>query len=239
MTVQPDEEHITLYCPEYSEPTAEVSANEVTLELLQSSRVREYQQLLRVFDDRFLNVNERTPRKNASFVIPLSLLDDKPAGKWFIRLRYLLFAGILFAMAWGGHLLMRQRVGIFSHPDMYAVITLLLTVGAILIVYLIQQSRHVLVFKSKHGQIPLVALRYNRPDKYRFRQFAARVCELIRQCDRQNYYTESQILAAELSEHRRLRDEGLLSDEQYEQVKRHIMACHARPSAQNAANPAR
>ncbi|MGD8567794.1 MAG: hypothetical protein PVJ39_06880 [Gammaproteobacteria bacterium] len=230
MTKQTTEEQIILYSPVYSDQTEEINLNRITLELLQTSRLREYQQLCRIFDDKFLNVNQKKARNTRGFTVPLSLLDEQPVRKWFIRFRYLLLAIMFFLLAWTAYTLMQQHIGIFNHPNTYAAITLLLTVGAIFIVLMIKQSRHVLIFKSRHGQIPLLELMRNNPDKYRYRQFAAQLRELIARSDTQNHYSESQRLAAELSEHRRLRNEGILTDKQYEQVKQNIMARHSRPT---------
>jgi hypothetical protein len=236
MTKQTTEEHITLYSPAYSDQTEEVNLNQVTQELLQTNRLKEYQQLCRIFDDKFLNINQKHGRNSRGFTVPLSLLDEQPVSRWFIRFRYLFLAAILFVLAWAAYALMQHNIGIFNHPNTYAAITLLLTIGAILIVFMVKQSRHVLIFRSRHGHMPLLELLYNKPDKYRFRQFAAQLRELIARCDTQNHYTESQRLAADLAEHRRLRNERILTDKQYEQVKQNIMACHSRPTARSPAD---
>lgn len=233
MAKQTTEEHITLYAPAYRDHIEEVNLNQVTLELLQTSRIKEYQQLCRIFDDKFLNINQQHGRNSRGFTVPLSVLNEQPVSRWFIRFRYLFLAAVLFVMAWAAYTLMQQNIAIFNHPNTYAAIALLLTVGAILIVLMVKQSRHVLIFQSRHGQLPLLELLYNNPDKYRFRQFATRLTECIARCDSQNHYTESQRLAAELAEHRRLRNEKILTNKQYEHVKRNIMACHSRPTTRS------
>ncbi|MGD8572600.1 MAG: hypothetical protein PVG89_04315 [Gammaproteobacteria bacterium] len=232
MTNQTVDEHITLYSPGYSEQIETPDLNQVTLELLQTSKVREYQKLFRVFDNKLLAISEITPRHHNEYTIPLSLLDENATSKWIIKFRYLLLAGLFILLAWTNHTLMSMKFGIFNNPNMYAVTVLLTTMGAILLVYMIRQSRHVLLFKSKHGRIPLIEVRHNNPDKQRFRQFSRQLANLITQCDTSNYFTPSQILAAELSEHRRLRDEGLLTDKQYQQVKQHFMDFHSRSAQQ-------
>ena len=234
MTKQKLEEHITLYSPQYSEQAEEISLETVTLELLQASKLREYQKLFRIFDDRFLNLNEINAGKTHGFSIRLNLLDEKPVRKWFIKFSYLLFAITSFLLAGLTFELMQKNFAFFNTPNIYAAIALLITVGAILLVYMVKNSKHVLIFKSKHGQVPVVELMYNNPDKQRFRQFARELSKLIAQCQAQNYYTDSQILAAELSEHRRLRNEGALSDKAYEQAKHHIMTYHSRPAMRQA-----
>ena len=236
MTKQKLDEHITLYSPQYSEQAEEISLDKVTLELLQTSKLREHQKLFRIFDDQFLNLNEITAGKASSFSIRLNLLDETPVRKWFIKFSHLLFAILSFLLAWLTFELMQKNIAFFNTPNIYASITLLITAGAILMVYMVKNTRHVLIFKSKHGQVPVAELMYNNPDKRRFRQFARELSKLIAQCQTQNYYTDSQILAAELSEHRRLRNEGALTDKVYEQAKHHIMTYHSRPALRQASD---
>jgi len=111
---------------------------------------------------------------------------------------------------------------------MYAVVTLLTAVGAIIVVYMVKQAKNSLVFYSEHGQVPIIELFFGLPDKSTFRKFAGELVKCIKLSKTDNYYTDSQTLAAELSEHRRLRDEGIINDNQYENAKARIFTYHSR-----------
>lgn len=230
------EDQITLYSPQYGAQSEQFSLNQITAELLQTSKLRECQKLFRIFDHKYLNVNEINAGKFRSFTLVLMSLDDKPTARWIIRLRYLLLAVLCFILASMVMTLIHRAYAFFSNPYLYSVVALLVTAGAILLVYTYKSARHVLQFKSKHGQVAVVELLYNNPDKARFRQLAGEISRNIKQCQTQNYYTDAQVLAAELSEHRRLRNEGILSDKVYQQAKQHILDLHSPSDTRRAKN---
>ena len=151
MTKQTTDEQITLYSPEYGETSEPIDLNQVTLELLQTSNWKEQQKLFRIYDNKYLNVNEKHAKKTSSYNIHLTLLDPNPARKRLINLKHLLIAGGLFCLAWLIYQLIQLDFAGFSSPYMYSLVVLPVTLGAMLLVYMIKQAKHVLIFYSNHG----------------------------------------------------------------------------------------
>ena len=221
------EEQITLYSPEYGDTSETIELNQITHELLQSNNWKEQQNLLRIYDNKFLNINKKQGKNIQSFTIHLTLLDPKAVRKLAIKFRYLFFSAILFGLSWLIYLLSQQDISFLDTPYMYSMMALPATAGAILLVYMIKQSKHVLIFYSQHGRAPIVELIYNNPRKQTFKFFMSEPVNCISAAQSKNYYNESQILAAELSEHRRLRDQKVLPNAEYEQAKTKIFKKHS------------
>ncbi|WP_455202526.1 hypothetical protein [Kaarinaea lacus] len=230
MTKQTTNEQITLYSPEYGEQTETIDLNQVTLELLQTSKWKEQHKLFRIYDNKYLNVNEKHAKRTSSYNVHLTLLNPNPTRKRCLNAKYLLIAGILFGLAWLVYSLIQQGVTGFTNPYMYSLVVLPVTAGIILIVYMIKKFKHVLIFYSDHGRVPVVEMFYKNPSKNSFNAFAGELINCIQAVKAENYYNDSQTLAAELSEHRRLRDEGVFSDEVYEQAKANILTNHSSPN---------
>ncbi|WP_455208581.1 hypothetical protein [Kaarinaea lacus] len=234
MTNQISKEQITLSSPDYRDNAEAIELNQVTLELLQTVSWKEQQKLLRIFDNKFLNINEKNAKKTTSYNIHLWLLDANPVRKRILHVKYLLTACALMALGWLAYYVIQLGIPGFSNPYLYALPVLPITAGIILLVYMIKLSKHVLLFYSDHGRIPLVEVFYNNPGKNRFNQFAGELINCIHAVKTENYFNEQQILAAELSEHRRLRDEGVISDAVYEEAKNNILTYHSRPKGRNS-----
>jgi len=229
MTKQTSNEQIVLVSSDFEDKKEKIELNQVTLELLQTAEWKELQQLFRIFDNKFLNINVKNGKKTTSYNIHLSLLDADPVRKRSFKLRYLLLACALFAVAGLTYRLIQLGTLGFSHPYLYALPILAITAGVIAVVYCIRQYQHALLFYSNHGRVPLVRLLYNSPAKKNFKHFTAVLINCVHAVKEGGFYNEQQVLAAELSEHRRLRDEGVFSNEVYESAKNNIMVNHSRP----------
>lgn len=230
MTKQTTDEQITLYSPEYGEQSETIDLNQVTLELLQTSKWKEQQKLFRIYDNKYLNVNEKLAKRTSSYNVHLTLLNPNPVRKRCLNAKYLLFAGLLFGLAWLIYSLIQQGVTGFTNPYMYSLVVLPITLGTILIVYMIKKFKHILIFYSEHGRVPVVEMFYKNPSKNSFNAFAGELINCIQTIKAEHYYNNSQTLAAELSEHRRLRDEGVFSGDVYEQAKANILTNHSEPN---------
>lgn len=230
MTKQTTDEQITLYSPEYGEQTETIDLNQVTQELLQTSKWKEQQKLFRIYDNKFLNVNENQAKKTSTYNVNLALLNPNPTRKRSLNFKYLLIGGGMFGLAWLIYYLMQLGISGFTNPYIYSLVVLPITIGAMLIVYMVKQAKHTLIFYSDHGRVPIVEMFYKNPSKNSFNAFAGELINCIQAVKAENYYNDSQTLAAELSEHRRLRDEGVFSDEIYEQAKANILTNHSTPN---------
>lgn len=226
MSSQESEQQITLYVPEFDNQDKEIILNNLTHEILQTSTLKEQQKLIRIYDDKFLNLNENNARGIATYNIRLSLLNARPVNKYIIAFRFLFISIVFVSIAAIVQKLADMRIEHFTNPYIYAVSALSIAFAAIFLVYMVKKSRHVLIFTSKHGKVPIVEMLYRNPEKKVFNAFVSELMNCIQAVDRQNYFTPAQVLAAELSEHRRLRNEGLISNQCYEKAKARILESH-------------
>jgi hypothetical protein len=233
MKKQTSENQIVLSSTSFEDKIEKIELNQVTLELLQSAGWKEQQKLFRVFDNKFLNVNEKNTGKTKSYNIHLSLLDPNPVRKYSFRIRHLVIACILFGLAGLTYRLMQHGVSI-GGPYMFALPISFITAGAIMVVYAVKQYKHVLIFYSNYGRVPLASLLYNNPARKSFKQFAGQLINCIHAVKSGNRFNDQQALAAELSELRRLKDEGVFLETVYEQAKNNILTYHSRPAGRTS-----
>ena len=226
MSNEDSDEQITLSSSAFDQFKEDDTPTTVTKELSQTIQIKEKFRLFRIFDKKFINVNEKTADGVISFFYRLSMLDPNPDRKRIIQFKFLLLAVVFLALAWLTFTFKKAGHPLFDSLYTYTVIVIFAAIGLILIVYVIKEFRNVLIFYSQHGRIPVVELLYRIPNKSEFHQFVAELVEFINKEKSKTIYSDSQLLAAELSEHRKLRDEGALSNKQYETAKNNIMQFH-------------
>jgi len=232
MRTSSNEEQITLYSADANALAQPSAANlkNITMELLQYSKWKGEQRLIRVYDDKFLSIIEKNMKGAISYWINLTLLDAAASRQRTINWKFLLYSVCSVSLAATLSLIYSRTPGLVAPT--YALITnvLLYTLGAIFFLSMLNRSKNSLVFYSSYGQIPIFEIAFNKPSKPQFRKFATELIARINNAKSNTYFSEPQILAAELNEHRRLRDEGVLSDEIYRYAKMNIFRHHKNPA---------
>lgn len=226
MNTGDNEEQITLSSSEFDQFRDDDKPNTVSSELSQVIPLKEQMKLFRIFDRKFINVNQKTAKSTVSYFFKLSMLNPKPRRKRIVKFAPLLIGIAFLALAWFTFSLKNSGLAILSSPYTYTAIVAFVAIGLILLVYVVKEFRNVLVFYSEHGQIPIIELFNRIPNKAEFQRFATELIECINVEKTKNYYSDSQILAAELSEHRKLRDAGGISSKEYEKAKNNILKQH-------------
>ena len=109
-------------------------------------------------------------------------------------------------------------------PSFYLSIFLVIDVSATLIcLFLFARNTYDrIIFKSQYSRINLIELLNRYPDKKTFRDFVGRFILQIKQAAKAKGYNQSAFLAQELVELRRLKDETVITEEQYEIAKTSI-----------------
>jgi len=226
MTSQDSNEQITLSSTEFDQFKDDDKPNTITSELSQAIKIKEQLKLFRIFDKKYINVNEKTGSGVTSYFFKMAYLDPEPLRKRKLKFKHLLLGVALLGIAWLTFSLKKAGHPLFSSLYVYTAIATFVAIGLILIVYVIKEFRNVLVFYSQHGRIPVVELFYRIPDKVEFNKFVSEIIECIKTTKSQIPYSGSQLLAAELTEHRKLRDDGAISSNDYENAKNNIMKHH-------------
>lgn len=85
-------------------------------------------------------------------------------------------------------------------------------------------SRHRIRYVSRYGRVPLLELITNQPSTSKLTDFMRRLSHHIRLSQHHRPRAPTDALSFELRDLRRLRDEGVIGSETYEQAKRRIFA---------------
>jgi hypothetical protein len=91
---------------------------------------------------------------------------------------------------------------------------------------LAQRSRHRIVFCSRYGHTPWFELLVTKPRRRTVDDFIKTLTSAIHKASTDRDHGEGGRLGAELREHRRLRDGGILSDQVYKTVKARLLKQH-------------
>ena len=221
-------EQIILDSNEHSITPTEEDRNNVNLEFRQSSKLHDVQQLIQIYDSHFVNVTEKTRKRSRSFMVNLALLNDKPGRIRNIEPKFLISALVMGVLAYMAFYLKSKGIDYFSSSYVYAGIALLATGSIISVILTARSFTNTWVFETARGRIPLIALFHNHPNKQQFHQFISEMINHIVMAKSEIRLSESQIMPLEVGEHRRLRDEGIISKPQYELAKANILQGRAK-----------
>ena len=216
-------ESIDLESPEgtlWFSDEAEVNIDKVDFEFEQSSKIRGTYRNLTIFNGNYCYqaIKNKHERKY-KYRVDLSYLDPRPvrerhiAWKWLYTAIGLALLSILSVYtAW---------VANWVSPSIYFLIFLVIEVSALLICLLLftHNTYDRIIFKSQYGRVKLIELLNRYPDKKTFRQFIGRFILQIKQAAKKKAYNQSTFLAQELAELRRLKDETVITEQEYEIAK--------------------
>ena len=155
-------------------------------------------------------------RRKYKFRLDLAYLDPRPfrlrhiVWKWlYASLSLWLFAVVYTFMGW---------LDSSSIPSM-GIFTGILVVAAMTLLTFFYLSHDTVYFRSQFGKIRLFELANNNPDKDNFRNFINQIVVQINKSKAAKEMNQSQLLASELKELRRLKDENIVPVDSYEKAK--------------------
>lgn len=191
----------------------------------QKGRLFRYQAEYRVYNDHFIEVKTagvferpRTYQLDCTFL-------DRHAKRvlnidWCSAAAFVFLLSSAVVLAW-----MAPSLEI-SAVVLGASLASALAAAALTLLVCLRRSSDSIVFYSRHGRVPLLRLRNHNPSTTELKAFVGDIGKRIKRA-RQGWNNREQFLSAELREHRRLKDEGILTPERYETVKRRILGKHA------------
>ena len=203
---------------------AEVTIDKIDFEFEQASRLRGTYRKLTIFNGNYCYqaIKNKHERKY-KYRVDLSCIDPHPirkrsiAWKWlYATLGLALLGALLIYSAWFAN---------WIEPSVYFLIFLVIEVSATLICQLLfmHNTYDRVIFKSQYGRIKFIELLNRYPDKKTFREFVGRFILQIKQAAKAKGYNQSTFLAQELVELRRLKDETVITQQQYEIAKTFIL----------------
>jgi hypothetical protein len=187
------------------------------------SRLRGCETAIAIHDDHFVAV--RTVRPDAEprkYEVDLRFANPKPVRVRSISWFWLALAGSLALLAMGG---LWASWGSWRSPILLtALLTLLAAAGAALL--FLRRTVESLEFVSVHGGATLISVVGGIGSARAGKQFFVELIKSINAAKAARPQERAQFLRDEMREHHRLRELGVISEEQYEQGKARILASH-------------
>ena len=213
ITMFTDEEHVVL--------------NKVDFEFEQKNKVRGIYRKITIFNGNhcYQSIKDKHQRKY-KYRVDLAYLDPKPSRVHNIAWRWLYIAAGL-----GAFTAITGLVGWFtdwlvSSPGLYftGVVIGLASLTLIALLLFAHLSYDKVLFKTHFSGIQLIELINKYPNKDDFREFVGKFIVQIKKAKVKKSYTTSRFLAMELKELRRLRDETVITQQQYDEAKKLIFS---------------
>ena len=175
-----------------------------------------------IFNDKYIQITTRELLRERSYHLNLSMLEPWPSRqrsiswRWMMSLIYFGFATIVY-LAYIIQMSNADAVGRFIP---FILIFTLLTLGSILM--FLYRSPNVMVFRSRYCGVVLISLFLNNPGKDEFKSFVEELKVRILSASQAVRIDKNQMLFNEITKLRRLTNEGVLGEDDYERAKRRI-----------------
>jgi len=187
------------------------------------SRLRGCATELAIHDDHFVAV--RTMRPDAEprkYEVDLRFASPKPVRVRTISWFWLALAASLALLATGG---IWASWGHWTSPILLTALVTLLAASGAMILFL-RRTVESLEFVSVHGGATLISVVGGIGSARAGKQFFVELIKSINAAKAERPQERPQFLRDEMREHHRLRELGVISEEQYEQSKARILASH-------------
>jgi len=190
------------------------------------SRLRGCETEVSILEDHFAAV--RTVRPDAQerkYEVDLRFANPKPLLVRTISWFWLSLATCMVLLAAGGLLATWTDAGRWSSPIFLAALVLLLASAGATILFL-RRTVESLEFVSMHGGATLISAVGGIGSARTGKRFFVELIKSINAAKAARPQERPQLLRDEMREHHRLRELGVLSEQQYEQSKARILASH-------------
>ena len=179
-----------------------------------------------ILDNKFLFVKRFQHGRSTSYWVNLLFANPVPQRIRHIDWRWGLAALIFLANSVG--LIAAEHYFQLSEKFIYSISITIIMATLVLISFLIMiyKSKNVLVFHTLNGHMPILSLAINNPSKQAYKSYAKTLRQCIERIQQQNAHRMKNMLANELAEHRRLKDNKVVSEQEYEQAKNRILSQH-------------
>ena len=194
--------------------------------LVQESRFKGEVRRFEIYNDKFIKINihnvfgDKTYHLNMGMLEPWPTLHRHISWRWLLGLSYFGLATIIYG------------VYLYLHPDSETIgrlipfITLLLLLALAALLMFLYSSPNVMEFRSRYGNCALIGLLKNQPSKQEFRHFIDELKTRVLAASQVVTFNKKQMLDIELKELRRLTDDGILLEQEYQQAKERVTNMH-------------
>lgn len=190
--------------------------------MVQESRFKGEVRRFEIYNDKFIKINihnvfgDKTYHVNMGMLEPWPTLHRSISWRWLLGLSYFGLATLIYG------------IYLYLHPDNETIgrlipfITLLILLALASLLMFLYSSPNVMEFRSRYGNCPLIGLLKNNPSKQEFRHFTDELKTRVLAASQVVTFNKKQMLEIELKELRRLTDEGVLLDQEYQQAKERV-----------------
>jgi hypothetical protein len=190
------------------------------------SRLRGCETEVSILEDYFASVRTvRADAKERKYEIDLRFANPKPLLVRTISWFWLTLAACMVLLAGGGLLATWTDAGRWSSPIFLAALATLLASAGATILFL-RRTVESLEFVSMHGGATLISAVGGIGSARTGKRFFVELIKSINAAKAARPQERPQLLRDEMREHHRLRELGVLSEQQYEQSKARILASH-------------
>ena len=194
--------------------------------MVQESRFKGEVRRFEIYNDKFIKINIRNVFGDKTYHVNMGMLEPWPtlhrriSWRWLLGLSYFGLATLIFG------------IYLYLHPDNETIgrlipfITLLLLLALAALLMFLYSSPNVMEFRSRYGNCPLIGLLKNNPTKQEFRHFTDELKTRVLAASQVVTFNKKQMLDIELKELRRLTDEGILLEQEYQQARERVTNMH-------------
>ena len=197
-----------------------VAIEKINIEFTQSSKIRGISRKITIFNDHhcYQSIKNKHKRKY-KYRVDLNFLDPRP-----FRVRKVAWNWLYGSIGLSFFSLVMIYLGWFSGfftPSTYYETSLIVVISAMMISLLlfVHNSYDKIIFKSQYGRVKFIEILNKYPDKNTFRKFVSRFMTQVKNEKAKKSFSQSKFLTRELQELRRLKNEEVISEEQYESGK--------------------
>jgi hypothetical protein len=193
-------------------------------ELSQVSLLKSYSAHFTLFDGHFVSVYIKTAfSKPKKYWIDLAYLEPAPRRVFKVDRLYFYITAV-FSVAAAVFMLINTFL---DEPGRFLPVNIGLICGALIsFLLLIYRSKDRLVFFTRYGRVNWLEFLINKPSRGAYKEFIEKLISVNHAVSGHQSPRHEQRLSAELHEHRRLRDSGVLPPKVYEDVKRRFLGQH-------------
>jgi hypothetical protein len=193
-------------------------------ELSQVSLLKSYCAHFTLYDGHFVSVYIKTAfSKPKKYWIDLAYLEPTPRRVFKIDRPFFYTTGIISLIA-AVFMLINAFLDV---PWQLLPVNIALICGALIsFLILVYRSKDRVIFFSRYGRINWLEFLINKPNRRAYKEFIEKLVSVSHAVSSHQSPRHEQRLGAELHEHRRLRDEGILPPKVYEDVKKRFLGQH-------------
>ncbi len=194
--------------------------------MVQESRFKGEVRRFEIYNDKFIKINIHNVFGDKAYHLNMGMLEPWPSlhrrisWRWLLGVSYFSLATVIYV------------IYLYQHSDndslgrLIPFVTLFVLLALAALLMFLYQSPNVMEFRSRYGNCVLIRLLKNRPNKQEFRHFSDELKTRVLAASQVVPFNKKQMLAIELNELRRLTDEGVLLEQEYQQAKDRVMSMH-------------